>query len=88
MSVVRRHKRDSKNFEEETYSEQSKSISIKILWLLSATRNHIRKCAREKGNREATKVPAKVASQLRRMADRIEVLPTPRGTTVPISIEE
>ena len=84
MNKNKRHKADTEAFSEETFSEQAKSISIKALWFVNATRSHIRKCVQEHGNVRAAQVPSKVAKQPRDMADRVEAIQTPQATTVPV----
>jgi hypothetical protein len=74
QNTPRRHKGDTKTFEELSFAEQAKAINIKALWFLSAARNHIEKCAREHGTIRAGEVPKKVAQQLRSMAERVEQL--------------
>jgi hypothetical protein len=86
MKNDRRHKRDTKTFGEETFSEQSNSINIKALWFLAATRNHMRKCAETHGNIRAGEIPSKVAGLLRDYADKVEAIKAPAGTTVPVTI--
>ncbi len=68
----KRHKNDTQTFEELTFSEQAKAINIKVVWFLNATRSHARKCVQEHGTGRATRIPAKVTDQLRRMADQVE----------------
>jgi hypothetical protein len=84
----KRHKGDTKAFDELTFSEQAKAISIKALWFLDATRSHIRKGIEEHGPGRAADVPRKVASQLRSMADQVEAIETPAVSTVPFTISE
>ena len=86
MNKNKRHKGGTKGFSEETFSEQAKTISITALWFVNATRSHVRKCAQEHGNIRAAQVPSKVAKQLRRMADRVEAVPTPQPTTVRVTV--
>jgi hypothetical protein len=81
----RRHKGDTKTFEELNFSEQAKAINVKIVWFLSATKNHIRKCALEHGSIRAAEIPQKVAQQLRSMAAQLEMLSTPKVPIVPLS---
>lgn len=81
-TTPKRHKSDTKTFEELTFSEQAKAINIKVVWFLSATRNHINKCAQEHGPVRAGQVPSKVAQQLRAMAEQIENLTTPTLPTI------
>ncbi len=77
MNKNKRHKDGTKTFGEETFLEQARTINATTLWFLNATRNHIRQCAKEKGNARAAQVPLKVARQLRNMANRVEVIQTP-----------
>jgi hypothetical protein len=86
MSNDKRHKGGKKTFGEETFAEQAKSLTITSVWFLAATRNHIRKCAKEHGNIRAAGVPHKVAGQLRRIADRIDAIKPTAGMTVPVTI--
>jgi hypothetical protein len=86
MPTIKRHKGGTKAFSEETFSEQSKTITITTVWFLNATRSHIRTCAKEKGNIRAAQIPSKVAKQLRDMADRVEAIQTPQPTTVPLTV--
>jgi hypothetical protein len=79
---TKRHQNDTKAFEELNYKEQALSINIHAAWFVAATKNHIRKCAEEKGDRAASEMPAKVAAQLRRIADQLETLPTPKPAEV------
>jgi hypothetical protein len=81
-SKAKRHQNDTKSFEELNYKEQALSINMHAVWFVAATKNHIRKCAEAKGNRAASEMPAKVAAQLRRIADQVETLPTPKPTEV------
>jgi hypothetical protein len=80
-SNPKRHQRDKKTFEELSFAEQAKAINAKVLWFLSATQNHIKKCTHAHGSDRATKIPQKVAQQLRSMAARIEHLATPTTST-------
>jgi hypothetical protein len=82
----KRHQNDTKSFEELTFSEQAKSINIRAVWFLDATRSHVRKCVDEHGPARAKSVPAKVAHQLRSIADQVEELETPRVTEVPVKM--
>jgi hypothetical protein len=84
----KRHKADTKTFEELTFAEQAKAINIKAVWFLSATRNHANKCAQEHGSVRASQVPGKVAQQLRSMAEQIENLTTPTVSTISVSESE
>jgi hypothetical protein len=82
----KRHQGDTKAFSELTFSEQAKAISIHTVWYLDATRSHIRKCVEEHGNMRAAEIPAKVARQLRSMADQVEEIEAPRGATLPVDV--
>jgi hypothetical protein len=68
----RRHKNDTKLFDELTYAGQAKAVNIKAVWFLDATRSHIRKCVEVHGAARAQAVPKKIAGQLRRMAEQVE----------------
>jgi hypothetical protein len=83
-STQKRHKADTKTFEELTFAEQAKAINVKVVWFLSATRNHVKKCAQEHGVLRASKIPNKVAKQLRSMADQVEHLGTPGVPTIAV----
>jgi hypothetical protein len=87
-SSTKRHKDDTKTFEELSFAEQAKAINIKALWFLSAARNHINKCALEHGSLRAAEVPKKVAQQLRSMASQIENLATPEVASVPVTTND
>jgi hypothetical protein len=81
-ATPKRHKADTKTFEELTFAEQAKAINIKVVWLLSATRNHVNKCTQAHGSVRAAQIPRKVARQLRAMAEQIENLTTPAVPTI------
>lgn len=81
-STPKRHKSNTKTFEELSFAEQAKAINIKAVWFLAATRNHINKCAQKRGAIRAAEIPRKVANQLRSMANRVEQLPTPKVTVI------
>jgi len=66
-STLRRHKNDTKTFEELTAKEQALAINAHTVWYLQAARAHGRKIGMEK----ATK---KIADQLARMAERVRNL--------------
>lgn len=87
-SSTKRHKDDTKTFEELSFAEQAKAINIKALWFLSAARNHINKCALEHGPIRAAEVPGKVAQQLRSMASQIENLATPDVPAIPVATND
>jgi len=66
-STLRRHKNDTKTFEELTAKEQALAINAHTVWYLQAARAHGRKI----GMQKATK---KIADQLARMAERVRNL--------------
>lgn len=66
-TLIRRHKNDTKTFEELTAKEQALAINAHTVWYLKAARVHGRKIGLE----EATK---KIAAQLERMAEQIRNL--------------
>lgn len=66
-TLVRRHKNDTKTFEELTAKEQALAINAYTIWYLKAARAHGRKIGLDK----ATK---KIAAQLERMAEQIRNL--------------
>ncbi len=66
-TVARRHKNDTKTFEELTAKEQALAINAHTVWYLKAARAHGRKIGLEK----ATK---KIAAQLERMAAQVRNL--------------
>lgn len=70
MNRARRHQNDTKNFEELTFAEQTKAINIRVAWFPVAVRAHIRKRGWQYS---AERIRGKVAAQLRRIADQIEM---------------
>ena len=86
MNKNKRHQGDTKAFDELTFSEQAKAISIKAVWFLDATRSHIRKCVEEHGNGRAARGPSKVAHQLRSMAVQVEAIEAPAGSEVVVAV--
>lgn len=65
--LVRRHKNDTKTFEELTTPEQALAINGHIVWYLNATRAHGRRIGLQKAK-------DKIASQLERMAAQVRSL--------------
>lgn len=66
-TIVRRHKSDTKTFEELTSKEQALAINAHTVWYLKATRAHGRRI----GLRKASE---KIANQLERMAAQVRNL--------------
>jgi hypothetical protein len=64
---LRRHKNDTKTFEELTTKEQALAINAHTVWYVRAARAHGRRI----GLQKATE---KIASQLERMAARVRSL--------------
>lgn len=67
IKIVRRHKNDTKTFEELTPKEQALAINAHTVWYVKAARAHGRKIGLEKATR-------KIAAQLERMAERVRNL--------------
>jgi hypothetical protein len=61
----RRHKRDTRTFEELNFSEQAKSISAPLVNLGRAIRHHARQ------DRATARTRAKLSAQVRRFAERM-----------------
>lgn len=66
-TIARRHKNDTKTFEELTAKEQALAINAHTVWYLKATRAHGRRIGLQKARE-------KVADQLERMAARVRNL--------------
>lgn len=64
---VRRHKNDTKTFEELTPKEQALAINAHTVWYLKAARSHGRKIGLQKAQK-------KIADQLERMAEHVRNL--------------
>ena len=64
---IRRHKNDTKTFEELTAKEQALAINAHTVWYLKAARAHGRRI----GLKKATE---KIARQLERMAEQVRKL--------------
>jgi len=71
MPGRRRHKDDTKAFDELTFAEQAKSINAQIVELQRAIGAHLRRAGNE--GRNAGRVHEKCISQLRRLLDRVSV---------------
>lgn len=65
--MTKRHKGDTKDFDEMTFAEQAKSINATIVNLQRAIAYHIR----HSSNRERTK--SKCLQQLRRMFQKLDI---------------
>jgi hypothetical protein len=68
----RRHKNDTRTFEELTFSEQAKAITAKVSALERSVRAHLRRIRQNPGRFTSTKV--KRVNQVARMLRRIEAL--------------
>lgn len=66
-TIVRRHKNDTKTFEELTAKEQALAINAHTVWYLKAARAHGRRIGLQKAT-------GKIASQLERMAAQVRNL--------------
>ncbi len=65
----RRHKNDTKTFEELSYAEQAKSISAQLVVLQRSIRAHTRRSEEENRNSEETML--KCIGQVARMLSRL-----------------
>lgn len=66
-TLTRRHKNDTKTFEELSPKEQALAINAHTVWYLKAARAHGRKIGLEKATE-------KIAAQLERMAEQVRNL--------------
>jgi len=66
-TIVRRHKNDTKTFEELTAKEQALAINAHTVWYLKAARAHARRIGPQKAKE-------KIANQLERMVAQVRNL--------------
>ena len=66
-TIIRRHRNDTKTFEELTTKEQALAINAHTVWYLKAARAHARKIGMHKSTE-------KIANQLERMASQVRNL--------------
>jgi hypothetical protein len=71
MPSPRRHKDDTKTFNELTFAEQARSINAHIVQLQQSIRAHLNKAESE--GRNVGRAHGKCISQLRRLLDRVSV---------------
>lgn len=69
MDKTRRHKGDTKTFEELTFAEQSKAINIRLVGLKRSIAAHLRRATSE--GRDAEVVRLKCLDQIRRLLDQL-----------------
>jgi hypothetical protein len=69
MPGPRRHKDDTKDFNELTFGEQARSINAHIVQLQQSIRAHLRRADNE--GRNVGRVHEKCINQLRRLLDRV-----------------
>jgi predicted RNA-binding protein associated with RNAse of E/G family len=67
--TTRRHKTDTRTFDELTLAGQAKSISAQLATLTRAVRAHVRRAARDGKDPEKTR--RKCLAQVNRLAERI-----------------
>ncbi len=66
-NILKRHKKDTKTFEELTAKEQALAINAHTVWYLRAARAHGRRIGLQKST-------GKIANQLERMASQVRGL--------------
>ncbi len=67
-TLVRRHQKDTKTFDELTAKEQALSINAHTLWYLKAARAHGRKIGLKKSTKKITSQLERMAGQIRRLS--------------------